>query len=336
MVDATHISFRADDRSYFSIIKKEIHNRVSEAGYSQKKISEIDLIVAEMTSNLSKYAVDGEILLAHVVNEDDNYFELISIDNGPGMTDPFKMMQDGMSTTQTLGHGLGSINRLSDKFEIYSQKGWGTITLSRVNKSSAAKKKRPSFEVRAIVVAKPGESTSGDGLYYEVRPDFLRMLAADGLGHGPEANKAVNEAVKAFKECESNDPAAILRFIHTAVRKTRGLVGTIVLYDIKKKIWNIAGIGNIASKMVNPLSSRNYMSYNGIIGHNIPTTMKVQEVPFTEYNQIILCSDGIKSRWDTTKYPLINKYDLSVLAAALYKDYARRTDDMSVVIAKCF
>ena len=42
------------------------------------------------------------------------------------------MMQDGMSTTNTMGHGLGSIKRLSDTFELYSQPGWGTIILSRI------------------------------------------------------------------------------------------------------------------------------------------------------------------------------------------------------------
>ncbi|WP_207421312.1 SpoIIE family protein phosphatase [Desertivirga brevis] len=336
MVDATHISFRADDRSYFSLLKKEIHSRVSEAGFGTQKSAEIDIIVSEMTSNLFKYAIDGEILLSYGQENSIDYFEIISIDNGPGMSDAAKMVADGVSTTNTLGHGLGSIKRLSDKFEIYSQKGWGTIALSRVYRESPGLKKRPPVELRRLVVSKPGESVSGDGCYYEMDANKVRILVADGLGHGIEANKAVNEAIKAFKELNSDDPSDIIKQLHSSIKKTRGMVGTVIIYDIKSKTWKFAGIGNISMKLLNSLSSKNYISYNGIIGHNIPTTIKPQEATHLEYNQMILCSDGIKSRWESSKYPLINKYDLSILAAALYKDYARRTDDMSVVIARSF
>ncbi|WP_207531909.1 SpoIIE family protein phosphatase [Desertivirga arenae] len=336
MVDATHISFRADDRSYFSLLKKEIHSRVSEAGFGTQKMAEIDIIVSEMTSNLFKYAIGGEILLSYGQENGLDYFEIISIDNGPGMADASKMIADGVSTTNTLGHGLGSIKRLSDKFEIYSQKGWGTIALSRIYRETPALKKRPPLEIRRLVVSKPGESVSGDGCYYEMGTDTVKILVADGLGHGIEANKAVNEAVKAFKELHLNDPTDIVRHLHSSIKKTRGMVGTVIVYDIKTKTWKFSGIGNISMKLLNSLSSKNYISYNGIIGHNIPTTMKAQEASNSDYNLMILCSDGIKSRWESSKYPLISKYDLSILAAALYKDFARKTDDMSVVIARSF
>ena len=63
MVDATHIRFAASDRSYFSGIKKDIRNHVEEAGFEDKKLGDLDLIASEMTSNLHKYAKDGELLL---------------------------------------------------------------------------------------------------------------------------------------------------------------------------------------------------------------------------------------------------------------------------------
>ena len=108
----------------------------------------------------------------------------------------------------------------------------------------------------------------------------------------------------------------------------------IVGYDFSSKMWASAGIGNIAARMSGPITFRNHMSYNGIVGHNIPGTMNDQSYPADQYNQVILCSDGIKTRIDMAKYPLMYKYDLSVLAAAIYKDHARRNDDMSVIIAK--
>jgi len=334
MVDATHISFMADDRSYFSLIKKEIHRTAAEAGMSATRINQLDLIVAEMTSNLFKYSDDGELLLGVFSNGGSPYIELISIDNGPGMVNPAKMMQDGVSTSNTLGHGLGSMKRLSDTFELYSQIGWGTILLARIYNEPEKVNKKNDVVMRPIVIYKPGEKTSGDGFTYKRTDKYLKIMLADGLGHGPEANLAVNEAAAAFRVFPDYSPTQTLRFIHTAIKKTRGAVINILGYDFSRKVWTTAGVGNIALRMSGPVNFKNHMSYNGIVGHNIPGSMNDQEYPADEFNQAILCSDGIKTRIDMARYPMMYKYDSSILAAAIYKDHGRRNDDMSVVIAK--
>lgn len=333
MVDATHISFPANDRSYFSLIKKEIHRAATEIGMNASRINELDLVVAEITSNLFKYGDGGEILMGAFANGGSPYMEIISIDSGPGIANPSKMMQDGMSTTNTLGHGLGSIKRLSDVFELYSLVGWGTILLSRIY-SNPDKKIKEEFIIRPIVVSKPGEKTSGDGYVVKRTESYIKIMLADGLGHGPEANKAINEAAIAFKVFPDYSPTETLRFIHSSIKKTRGAVINIIGYDFGSKVWSSAGIGNIAVRMFGPTTFRNQMSYNGIVGHNIPGTMNDQIYTGDQYNQVMLCSDGIKTRIDMAKYPLIYKNDITVLAAAIYKDHARRNDDMSVLIAK--
>jgi anti-sigma regulatory factor (Ser/Thr protein kinase) len=335
MVDATHISFPANDRSYFSLIKKEIHRMAAEANISAAKLNDLDLIVAEMTSNLHKYSDDGEILAGVFQNGGQPYVELISIDNGPGMINPSKMMQDGVSTSNTLGHGLGSMKRLSDSFELYSQPAWGTIVLSRVYSSPENDvKQKLSLIVRPIVVCKPGEKVSGDGFVYKKTDKYFKLMLADGLGHGPEANKAVNEAAKAFRIFPDYSPTETLRFIHQEIKKTRGAVINIVGYDFAERTWSSTGIGNIFLRMFGPTNLKNHMSYNGIVGHNIPNTMNDQKYQVLDYNQLILCSDGIKTRIEQSRYPMMHKYDPTILAAAIYKDHARRNDDMSVIIAK--
>lgn len=334
MVDATHISFAANDRSYFSLLKKEIHKRAEDAGISKTRINALDLIVAEMTSNLFKYANDGEILMGVFDKGDSAYIELISIDNGPGMANPLKMMQDGVSTSNTMGHGLGSIQRMSDTFELYSLQGWGTIVLSRVYNDPKDIKDTEKVIVRPIVVSKPGETTSGDGMSVKRTDKYIKIMLADGLGHGPDANKAINEAALAFKIFPDFSPTETLRFLHTNIKKTRGAVINILTYNYLSKMWTSTGIGNIAARLIGPVASRNQISYNGIVGHNIPNTMNDQEYPSEQYNMVVLCSDGIKTRWDIAKYPMIQKKDPAVLGAAIYKDHARKTDDMSVVVIK--
>jgi hypothetical protein len=108
----------------------------------------------------------------------------------------------------------------------------------------------------------------------------------------------------------------------------------ILAIDFETNFWTTTGVGNIALRLNGPATFRYHMSYNGIVGHNIPNTMTDQQYPLEQYNQVILCSDGIKTRWDLTRYPMISKYDGIVLAAALYKDQTRRNDDMSVIVVK--
>lgn len=334
MANGNHICFNASDRSYFAILKKEIHKLAIDAGFSDTKAAEVDIIVAEIASNLVKHAGGGEILARIFQEENNTVLELISIDSGPGMAEPLRMIEDGVSTSNTLGNGLGAIKRLSDDFQIYSVKNWGTILLSRVYKKAPPKqKKRKNVETGLIVLPKPGEEACGDGVYSSLNGNMLTLFLGDGLGHGPDAEKAVQQAIMALKNCYEKNIPDILRHIHKEVKKTRGLVASIAVFNFSEKYWRICGIGNISTR-THSLLAKSHISYNGIVGMNIPATINEQRVPYERGQCIIMCSDGIKTRWDLHKYPNILKYDLSIAAAVIYKDFSRKTDDSSVLITR--
>lgn len=333
MDNSPHVRFQATDRSYLSLLKKGINHIASQVGFQPQRLSEIDLIVAEISSNLVKHAGGGEILVRHFQTADNAGLEIISIDNGPGMSDPARMMEDGISTTGTLGHGLGSVRRLSDQAQIYSQKGWGTILLSRIFQNPALKPVT-GLEFRSLLVAKPGETVCGDGCYVKQTPDYIKLFLGDGLGHGPEAYNAVQTAIKSFRIYPDHQPIDIIRNMHRSVNKTRGLVGSVVVFDTKARQWTWCGVGNISTRLCGPLTTKSFLPYNGIIGMNLPGTINNHILPFERGQLLVMCSDGIQSRWDHMKYPFILRYDLSILAAALYKDFARQTDDTSLFIGR--
>lgn len=334
MVSRTHVGFRADDRSYFALLKKEIHAMAVDAGFSNKKVAEIDLVIAEMTSNLVKHASGGSIWVKLIEEAGMQGLELIAVDNGPGMQDVTRMVADGISTKNTLGHGLGSIKRLSDLFQIFSQKGSGTIVLSRIFASELPAFYSPKAEIRSLLLPKPGEKACGDGFASTVSHTHYRFFLGDGLGHGPEAEAAVVKACDAFVHCTETNPVDILRHINSAVKKTRGLVGTVVVFDIENKLWQLCGIGNISTRIIGPSNAKSYTAYNGIIGLNVPNTLSHQEVPYEKGQCLIMCSDGLKSRWDIQKYPGIMRYDPAILTALLVKEFTRNTDDMAAVACK--
>ena len=335
MVSRTHLVFKADDRSYFAILKKEIHNLAVGASFSAAKVGELDIIVAELVSNLVKHAGGGRVFVKLLEEEGIQGIELISVDNGPGMTDVSRMVADGVSTKNTLGQGLGAMKRLSDVFQVYSQKDWGTVILIRLFKEDLTLfKKPPMEEIRAVLLPKPGETECGDGFYYVTTKDHIKLFLGDGLGHGPEAAKAVTQAGNAFLDCFESDPAEIIRYINNGVKKTRGLVGTVAVFDISQKQWSVCGVGNISTKIMSYGNTKNLMAYNGIIGLNVPKTLNAQVVDYEKGQYIIMCSDGLKSKWDVIRYAAIQRYDASILSASVLKDYARNTDDMSVAVCK--
>lgn len=329
---ANHICFNVADRSYFSLLKKEIHAIALSAGFTGNKVGEIDIIVAEIVTNLVKHAAGGKLLVKLVTQEGIPGIELVSIDNGPGMADLNRMLVDGMSTKNSLGQGLGAIKRMSDTFQVFTQKGWGTVMLVRIFREDLPYRKKPN-EIRSLVVPKPGEQHCGDGFFCSVTAQHIRLFLGDGLGHGEAASQAVAKAIETFSTCEEQTASGIIRQIHEDVRKTRGLVGTAAIYSFNDKTWHICGVGNIMTRSIAGIDTRNFMPYNGIIGHNIPRTMQDTAVLNTGQT-LVMCSDGIKTKWDHNKYPTLFKYDLSILAAVLFKDFARFTDDMSVAVIK--
>ena len=111
-------------------------------------------------------------------------------------------------------------------------------------------------------------------------------------------------------------------------------MGTCAIFDFTGRKWKFCGVGNIVTRLSGSLGMKGYMAQNGIIGHNMPPRLIEQEMPYERNQLLVLTSDGLRTQWNPARYPGIGNYDPSVLAAIIYKEYARHTDDMSVVVGK--
>lgn len=333
-MDKPFKSHTIEDRSFVSFLKREIHSEVAKGRFTQKQGAEIDIIVSEITSNLIKHARTGEILFRVNQLSKHDSFEILCFDNGPGIHDTTRMLRDGISTTNTLGQGLGAIDRLSNLFQLYSLKDWGTIVHSMVTSTERKGMEVSGLDIRGLNVCKPREVVSGDGYCIKASKNGAQIFFADGLGHGPHAKESIDKAANVFMKTQEEDPVEIIREIHESVRRTRGLVASIASWNNKQKEWMICGVGNIITRLYTGITYKNHMSYNGTLGLNIPTSMKSSIIEGERNQHLIMCSDGLKSRWEITKYPGILKYDPLILAAAIYKDYVRRNDDASILIVK--
>lgn len=335
MDNTPFISHEIEDRSSVASIKRKIHNAAILAPFSVSRVGVIDIAVSELASNIVKHAARGELLYRFSKENGHKVFEVVCLDNGPGIKDISHSMKDGVTTSKTLGQGLGALKRLSDAFYVYSIVKWGTVCYAKIYADPyTSLPDQAEIKLRALNVSKPGQTVSGDGVEVIFNDHHTKIMMGDGLGHGREAYDAVQLAIANFNICPENDPSRILEFIHHPVKGSRGIVATAVTVDHQSKKWKICGVGNVATRLYEGIQTKNYVSYNGIIGLNIPRTLKNHEAALNKHQCLVMSTDGVKSKWDLSRFPLILKYDPLMLAMAIYKECARKTDDMSILIAR--
>ena len=89
--------------------------------------------ISEVARNIVSHAGKGEVLIRAVPvgANAQGAIEVVARDEGPGIVDVERAMQDGYSTGHGLGLGLPGARRLMDEFEIVSEVGIGTTVVMR-------------------------------------------------------------------------------------------------------------------------------------------------------------------------------------------------------------
>jgi anti-sigma regulatory factor (Ser/Thr protein kinase) len=331
------VAFPVHERSQVSEPRRTAARLAERIGFSEERAGKLALVVSELATNLAKHGREGELLLRPLPEPDwsgDAGVEVLAIDRGPGIPDIVLSRRDGYSTSGTLGHGLGAIERQSDRFEIYSHRT-GTLTLARVwRQPPRPGLPDPRIEVGAIHVAKTGEDVCGDEWSWRLRDERLAIMIADGLGHGLHAYEAARAAITLFEQSHDEPPGRLIDAVHAALRASRGAAVAMLAVDLTRGIATYSGLGNISSTILPGSGTRtNLVSQNGTAGHSAP---RVQEFhyPVPPGSMIVMHSDGLGTHWDLSSYPGLLTRDPSLIAGVLYRDYSRRRDDVTVVVAK--
>ncbi|MGH9729107.1 MAG: anti-sigma regulatory factor [Candidatus Acidiferrales bacterium] len=100
-------------------------------GFSSSELTLIATAISELARNIVQYAKQGEIILRLLERGGQRGIMVRAKDQGPGIPDIRKALQDGFSTSRSLGLGLAGVRRLMDEFEIESRIGFGTTVTAR-------------------------------------------------------------------------------------------------------------------------------------------------------------------------------------------------------------
>jgi hypothetical protein len=159
------------------------------------------------------------------------------------------------------------------------------------------------------------------------------VLVVDGLGHGTGAAEAARACVLAFRRHAGAPPAARVASLHAALRATRGAALAVAEIDTARGVVRFAGLGNIGASVHGDGPVRHLVSHHGTAGHN---AQRIAEYtyPWPSRGVLIMHSDGVASLRDLDPYPGLLHRDPGLVAGVLYRDFARRRDDATVVVAR--
>lgn len=330
----SHNRFIITENSQVGQLRREISMMAARVGFNETRKGEVAIIVSEIGTNLIKHTPQGgEVLVKTFPHKNNPGLEIISIDDGPGMSYASFMIQNGISTSGTLGTGLGAIKRLSHEFDLYSKKDQGTILLSRIWQYEKSQRTLKKFEIGAICVPKPDETECGDLYCYEYVDHKLLILAVDGLGHGPLAAEAAQRAVEIFQKNLRLSIDNIIFNIHQGLKSTRGAALILVCLDPEIKTITYAGVGNLCGKLITKDGYKGFVSHNGTVGYE-PIKIKSYETSWSSSDIIILNSDGIKTNITLPNLDQITNHTCTTIAALIYKENKRGNDDATVLVLR--
>lgn len=101
-------------------------NEAKKIGFGTVDQARITTAISELARNIYLYAGKGKIEITIISQGDVKGISIVASDEGPGIADVRKVMNDGFTTSGGLGAGMPGVRRLMDEFNIEAKKGIGT------------------------------------------------------------------------------------------------------------------------------------------------------------------------------------------------------------------
>jgi anti-sigma regulatory factor (Ser/Thr protein kinase) len=334
------------NESALILLRSRLSAIAQRLGFPDGKRENMLLVASEMVSNQVKHA-NGRGLF-QVWQQPGPILDVLALDFGPGISCLSQAQQDGYSSANTLGKGLGSIYRLSDESFVYTQqervgpiKKWsGTVFLSRFRPgskktdlgqaASAARDGSTALEIGLFSRSLSDDRYNGDRIYLQKTGDTLRWLHLDGLGHGEQAQAATANLASHLSHCDT--PTAVLAAVDRQLKGTRGAVAIIGELGLAGKALNILGVGDMHAHVMDNEEMHNLSFAPGVLGkeHNHPAQFSFS---FGKRCLMISASDGIRRNWDASNFPGLFHQHPQLIAYTLGNIMGRISDDQSLCVA---
>lgn len=327
------VAVKVGEATDVAAVRRAATSAAGRLGFDPEQTGRVALVATEAAANLLRHGGGGEVLVS-AARDGRTGVELIALDKGPGIADLRRSMEDGYSTVGGAGTGLGAMGRLAPEFEIHSQPGKGTALLARLYAGATARPEE-AVEVGGVSVPMIGEEVCGDAWSVQATAGgSYRIVAADGLGHGPAAGEAARRALETFARNVELDDEELLERMHAELHVTRGASVALVRLCPREHAVEFTGVGNVAGVVLEANGQRRGMvSYPGTVGHMMHRVRRFRYA-WPEDALVVVHSDGISSHWTLHGYRGLLERSATLIGATLYRDFGRSRDDATVVVAR--
>ncbi|MFP4154705.1 MAG: ATP-binding protein [Halothiobacillaceae bacterium] len=309
-------------------------------GFPESRREAMALVVMEMASNQLKYAQGRGTV--QIWEQPGPFLDIFALDYGPGIHDLALASEDGYSSSETLGKGLGSIRRLSDELQVYTRtqqpdtprKWTGTALLARFWPTA----RRPQPWPRGIGVGLYSRSLAddrhnGDIIYLRTSDEGLRWLHLDGLGHGREARDTT--ARLDYNVLMRRSVRELIEATDRYLVGSRGAVG--IAADARPALgeYRLSGIGDMYAQVYDarPQETQWLFFPSGVLGKEHKQAVEIQG-RLARDNLLITASDGIRRNWDEQSLPGLFRLDPQLIAYVIGSIMGRMSDDQSLCVVR--
>ena len=109
------------------IARQAGHELARQLGFSLTDVTMIATAISEIARNITSYAGRGEVRVGVQYRDGRKALVVRAEDDGPGIADVERALEDGYSTGRGLGLGLPGARRLMDGLVVDSAPGKGTV-----------------------------------------------------------------------------------------------------------------------------------------------------------------------------------------------------------------
>ena len=350
MIEAPHSIFPVTDRSDVGAARREVAGLADRIGVTAALGDAAQLAATELGTNIVRHAGGEGYLLVRPLETPASAIEILAVDRGPGFVARSPSSTPPPSATPLfegggLGVGLSSVQRLASEFDLWSERGQGSVVLTRFRTTPL--KPPPAVITGGVSLPVVPSDVNGDGWAAVVKESWAAVVVVDGLGHGPAAHEAAQAALWTFPGALADgDARAWLKQAHWAMRPTRGGVIGLVLIDLGSRTLEFAGVGNVSGRLMNfdgPEDGRTnqggranqLVSRPGTAGvEHRPPEPGITSLPWSQGAVLVLWSDGIKTPGEWSRAARQFSHDPTVAAAALHSQWSTGRDDATVVVIK--
>lgn len=329
---------RVGDPSQVAVARRAAQQSAEALRMSERAAGHAALLATELATNLIKHGGGGSLLFG-ADESMPRSLTIVAIDKGTGIANVLAAMKDGYSTAGSPGTGLGAVERSATTLDIYTLPDKGTVVHCTISDDVS---RPPAFAaprrmaVAGIALPKPGDTACGDAWAMANGSNGTASITigvADGLGHGPAAATASAAAARVLAASGDTPLERILEDAHGALRPTRGAAVGIARIHPQLRRVDFIGVGNIAGTIADEDGMRKTVSLPGIVGHEM-RKLQTFSYPWSPTSVLVLHSDGLSANWSMKPYPGLLQHDAALMAAVLYRDHCRGTDDATVVVVK--